>query len=283
MKPSKSFEFTMFDVEEDLKLLTSWADEVSRLVVSKELCPKTGKEHLQGSVVFRRAYRLGQLKKLHPSAHWEPTRCTADKLYIMKKDSELLLNVNNRKQGNRSDLQTVVEDIKDGVQPYDLWKNHTATMIRYSRGILEASRIFGAKGSTTSYPPLRPLLDEWSRSIIIWGEPGVGKSQYALAHFKSALMVSNINDLKSFNKAIHDGIIFDDMSFTHMPREVQIHLVDQDFDRSIRVMYGIMTIPAHTKKIFTTNVCNGLIFLMDGAISRRVKVVEFLKAEVGDS
>ena len=50
-----------------------------------------------------------------------------------------------------------------------------------------------------------------------------------------------------------DGIVLDDMSFAHLPRETIIHLLDWDVDRSIHCRYNCAYIPHGTRKIFTTN------------------------------
>lgn len=74
----------------------------------------------------------------------------------------------------------------------------------------------------------------------------------------------------------HDGIVFDDMSFAHMPITAVIHLLDTEFERDIHVRYGTVNIPANTKKIFTYNTNNP--FLSDDvheqaqldAVNRRI-------------
>lgn len=87
--------------------------------------------------------------------------------------------------------------------------------------------------------------------------------------------MSHIDDLLKFDPKKHEGIIFDDMDFKHVPRTAQIHLVDTDFERSIHCRYACARIPAKTKKIFTTNEFNGGIFLInDPAIARRIKAIE---------
>jgi len=112
-------------------------------------------------------------------------------------------------------------------------------------------------GSATPGDFLRgPLIPTQGKSIFIRGGSGLGKTHFALAHFATPLLVSDIDDLKKFNVHFHDGIVFDDMSFHHVPPEKVIHLVDQDFQRSIRCRHSNSTIPANTKKIFTHNDSN---------------------------
>lgn len=115
-------------------------------------------------------------------------------------------------------------------------------------------------------------------SLILWGESGIGKTQFAKALLPGALLASHIDDLRSFDPGTHNGIIFDDMDFAHTPRTSQIHLVDFDEDRSIHCRYDVAFIPAGTQKIFTTNEAGGrIVDLRDAAIKRRVRVVELIK------
>jgi len=108
-------------------------------------------------------------------------------------------------------------------------------------------------GVTTPGDFLRgPLIRTPGKSIFIRGGSGLGKTYFALAHFRNPLLVSDIDDLKKF-RSDHDGIVFDDMSFLHRPPESVIHLVDQDFERSIRCRHANAVVPANTAKIFTHN------------------------------
>jgi len=83
-------------------------------------------------------------------------------------------------------------------------------------------------------------------------------------------MVSHIDQLAFYDAVQYEGILFDDMSFTHLPRTAQIHIADQDDNRYIHIRYGMAFIPAHTLKIITSNVFD--VFAEDNAIRRRIKV-----------
>lgn len=93
------------------------------------------------------------------------------------------------------------------------------------------------------------------KSTLICGATKMGKTHFACAHFKNPLVVSNFEKIKKLTPD-NDGIIFDDMSFRHWPPETVIHLLDQDFERQFKVLYGTTTIPANTPKIFTNNLHN---------------------------
>lgn len=98
-----------------------------------------------------------------------------------------------------------------------------------------------------------PLPLPAGKSLFLHGPSRVGKTHYACAHFQNPLLVCDMDDLKSFKPTKHDGIVFDDMSFLHIPPEKVIHLVDQEFARTIRCRHTNAALPAFTPKIFTHN------------------------------
>jgi len=78
------------------------------------------------------------------------------------------------------------------------------------------------------------------------------------------------------------GLIFDDMSFVHLPREAQIHLVDVFDDTQIHCRYNHVEIPAGTPRIITTNLLPSQIFKWDEeAIRRRCTSWNLIKTKAG--
>ena len=114
--------------------------------------------------------------------------------------------------------------------------------------------------------------EAWNlRSLVLYGESGVGKTNWAKWHMPlPSLFVSHLDCLKDYDPGFHKSIIFDDVSFLHMPREAQIHIVDTFDPRSIHCRYRVANVPAKTPKCFTAN---RRILLDDPAINRRTHVV----------
>ncbi len=273
----KTWDLTLNNyTETELEKLKLWESEVTRMVVAKETGEKNGTPHLQIRVTFRRAYRFTAIKKLMPRASLGITMCEQDSLYQMKVDESsdhVVINVDNRKQGKRSDLDSAIEDAKAGKSARYMWENHTTAMVRYEKGLKRCRDVLSATPIRGDYSlsqfAWNPITD-WTKTHIIMGPAGCGKTEFAKAHFENPLFCTHMDDLLDFDE--HDGIIFDDMSISHMPRTAQIHLVDQDNPRSIHCRYARAQIPAGTKKIFT---CNEMCMnIYDEAISRRVTVTE---------
>lgn len=276
---SKTFKFVLNNWTEKEKEFFCNID-CTRIAFGEEV-GDSGTPHLQGFVTFSRNYRITALKKLNNRCHWEIAKCL-DWNYEIKElnnGGEVFIK-DNRKSGHRTDLDDVVAAVKNGATVTELWEQHSKTMIRYHKGICEMKRVLNQrrveikfKLSDFSWEP----INDWSKTQILWGLPGVGKTSFAIAHFENPLVVRHLDQLLQLSEE-HDGIIFDDMDFRHLPRTTQIHLVDIELDSSIHCRYNCAVIPKNTKKIICTNELQGeCIAIDDGAVKRRVTVTEVVK------
>jgi len=112
MAQGKSWEITINNyTDQDINWVM--AQEVSSCCISKEV-GEEGTPHLQGRMTFKRQYRLAQLKKLHPTAHWEVSKALQDNNYYKKLGSELVREVIAGKGGRRTDLEEIREELEAG-------------------------------------------------------------------------------------------------------------------------------------------------------------------------
>lgn len=212
------------------------------------------------------------MKAVWPKVHWERTIAPLEAFRYCKKEDKDAWTLDNRHQGARTDLAELVEAMHAGECTRDLWRDHTATMIRFHKGVEAGIAALRLKPTVPRFQDFRwDEITDWSKSHIIVGETGIGKTEYAKRHFPGGcLMISRVDELKKFDPTVHEGIVFDDMEFMRLTREEQIHLVDIDEDRTIGNRYVDAFIPAGTKKIFT---CNRLPIFSDfPEINRRVEV-----------
>lgn len=271
------FTINNYTQDDEQRLEDLFPDKVDYIIYGLEK-GEAGTPHIQGYLELKKRARLSGVKLLiGPRAHAEPRRGTSIQAseYCKKEgDYRELGQASSPQPGRRTDLDRVVQDIRDGATLQDLWSNHPKSMIMYTRGIKEAHRSLRERSPITTYElsSFRWQLGEF-KVTILWGEPGIGKTEFARAVLPKALFVSHIDDLGRLDET-YTGIIFDDMNFTHLPRTAQIHLVDWTQTRSIHIRYGTATIPKETQKLFVTNEIDGRIFdLYDNAIARRVEVM----------
>lgn len=126
----------------------------------------------------------------------------------------------------------------------------------------------------STFKPPEGFAMQKSKTLILSGSTGTGKTQFAKAIFSGgALFVRHIDKLKEL--ADENGIIFDDMCFKHWPRESCIHLVDIEEEAQINVKHSMVSIPRGMPRIITTNLNFEELFPEDthGAIARRVQWV----------
>lgn len=110
---------------------------------------------------------------------------------------------------------------------------------------------------------------------VIVGPSGCGKTTYCLRNMtKPVLFVTHVDDLNCYSPRVHKSILFDDMTFTHLHREAQIHLVDRYLPRTVHRRYGTSTIYPGTQVTLTAN--TPPILYGDEAIRRRINLLEMI-------
>lgn len=261
----KSWCFTLNNPVENEPLLDTNICEY--IVYGHEIAPSTGTPHIQGFVVFKDQKRLSAVSKLLPRAFWVGANGTNQQAsdYCKKslKYTEWGALPNEARKRVRDERQTAVSlsalaaptvreamDILAKDLPYE-YLVHGESMERNlkKRKVVPHANLY----PLDSFLHSRLLFG--SKATLIWGPTGTGKTCFALAHFKNPLVVSHIDKLKQLSTD-NDGIVFDDMSFKHWPKESIIHLLDYEISRDINVRYGTVNIPAGVTKVFTHNTRN---------------------------
>lgn len=150
------------------------ADAVRYAVYQLEQAPTTGTIHYQGYVEFHRSVRRSACLRIIESAYWKPAKGSREqnRAYCTKEDGRLDGPWEHGifeplKQGNRTDLIHLKEDLDNNNSLRDIASNHFGSFLRYGRGI-------AAYRAITS-----PPRDFATELRIFYGPAGTGKSHLA--------------------------------------------------------------------------------------------------------
>lgn len=267
--------------QEDFENFNTYLEEgkVTYFIAGREV-GESGTRHIQAYFELPRRLRLSRVKLLWPTGHFELRRGSAEQARdYCRKDGDFLegglISAEVSNQGQRTDLARVARSILDGATIRQIAQEAPDTFIRYYRGMHELYNITRVVHQVSQFHGPWRWNVEVTGTHIFYGASGLGKTEFAKFLLPRALFVTHIDQLTQYDPEVYDGIVFDDMCFLHLPREAQIHLVDQDNDRVLHVRYRTAYIPRNTRKIFTTNIPGGGIFLIaDQAIRRRVSFHE---------
>lgn len=118
----------------------------------------------------------------------------------------------------------------------------------------------------------RPFEEDFSKLIIMKGKAGIGKTQFARAHFSKPLTADQNDDLKNFSPE-YDGIVLDDLSFIHHHINNQKKICDVTVSRSVWARNRDARLTP-CPIIATCNYDQIPFDLTDAAIQRRVRVID---------
>lgn len=253
-------ELEVADTQKLLKLYTKF------YIFQLESGANTSYLHFQGYFELQSKQRISYLKrKLWNDAHFEKAKGTAEQNveYCSKSNTKVdgpwtEGEPRNKGQGARNDLAIIKEKIKAGTPVPDLAEEHFTQWVRYRRAFEEYSSIVNPtviKGkfalSDFAMEPFHSVFPH--KAVHLFGATETGKTQFALAHFQKPLFIRHMDVLGDLNPRVHDGLVFDDMEFDHMPPTAVIHLLDLDMPSDIHIRYKTAFIPAGFPRIFTSN------------------------------
>lgn len=121
-------------------------------------------------------------------------------------------------------------------------------------------------------------LIEWfnferdEKTLFLSGPSGVGKTEGIINLLKdfNPILITDVNALKDL-KPEHKAIIFDDIDWFNIPREVKIHLLNKTRSSSIKIIYQTVKLPNSLVKAVISNNPEDLVG--DKAIMRRIRHV----------
>lgn len=195
--------------------------DMKYLIVGRETCPDTGKQHFQCYVQFRKSIRLTTAKKyFSDKAHLEPAMGTPEQASeYCKKEGNFSEFGELDKPGKRNDLLAAKTFIDSGATSVQVASEYFAVAARHYK--------FFDYYKQLKLPTDRTVFDK-SYCTILWGDPGSGKSRTAYAC--DSYQVLQYDPRSRFWSAAWDGskrIIVDDVCpATFSPRELWLNILD---------------------------------------------------------
>lgn len=216
---SRKWCFTYFwDEEEedpDLTVFDDW--ECDYLIVGRETCPATGREHLQGYVRFKSARARGGIARLMPAAHFEPCKGNEQQnIDYCSKEGRVILEQGQREapreQGKRNDIITVRAMIVAGAGMHDV--------------VMQCNSYQGIRVAETMLKYIETVRTWMPRVVWLWGPTGCGKSKWAFDRYPNA-WVSGVDGRWFEGYDAHEEVIIDDFRSTWCPFHVLLRLLDR--------------------------------------------------------
>lgn len=169
---SRTWCFTLnnYTAEEESQLLTSLNHGVSYLIMGKEV-GEEGTPHLQGYLELSNKKSMRSLKTLLDvqRIHLEIRRGSQQQAIVYcKKEGNWSEEGTPMRQGNRTDLAAIQEEIKEGKTESDIAENHFAQWVVYRRSFAAYRNLLRSR--TRREPP---------QVIVLQGSTGTGKTRYA--------------------------------------------------------------------------------------------------------
>lgn len=177
-------------------------DTVLVLVVGRETAD-TGTHHLQGHIAFTSPKRFAAVKALISDAiHVEASKAWKASLTYCRKDGDMLIDIDKRSQGKRTDLDVVADALLSGSSTRAVALDHPSTYIKYHSGIERLSRV------------IQPSLVEFTSTtvLVLLGPTGCGKTRYCTSFnpFRVSLPSTDLQPLWFDGYAAEDSILLDD-------------------------------------------------------------------------
>lgn len=264
------------------------------MIAQKEVCPSTGREHWQVFVQYKNRVRASIVSKVFPSGKWRNApmakgATVQDNIdYCSKGDSKLeahrtwgTLPVHKAKS---SKLALAIQAMKDGASKHKIAHDFAEVYVHHGKKLDHWQQVYNtpigtAKYTLAEFPDWEPITD-FTNTIVLYGKSNIGKSQFARAHFKAPLVITQIDRLADLDyPRTHDGLIIDDCPIAKWSRERQMALTGVETDGHIRILYQSKTIPAGCPRVVVSNYDGWDVFgdnRSDGSVTRRSRLYHFI-------
>ena len=201
-------DFTAEHVEKLKDLVQSGAAKY--LVFQHEICPSSGKEHLQGYIEWPTTGRWNKINTIVGfNAHIEKRRGTPQQAadYCKKEDTRkrgtqpFEAGVLSLGQGARSDLLDIQTQLNSGTKTSAIARTNFASWTKYHKAFDKYQEI------------IVPPRSRCTVSIVLWGESDSGKTRTVRGVFPDAYWISVGNGGVWWDKyEQHEAVVFDEFT-----------------------------------------------------------------------
>lgn len=243
MSRSRNWTYTLNNYcDEDIAL-------VRGLVTTYHVCGRevgdSGTPHLQGYIELEMQTTLSALKKKLPKAHLEVAKGNADqnKAYCTKEKDVLLETGKPKRQGKRTDIDAVRENLADGAN---------------MRAVVETARSLQSIRMAEIYLTYHEEKRDW-KPLVKWyhGATGTGKTKQAYADSVDPFICGETNKWwQGYDK--HEHVIIDDFRKDFIKFHELLKLLDRyaylveckGGSRQLLAKQIIITSPYHPKQVY---------------------------------
>lgn len=253
---TRAFSWTLFDYEEHMPAIMRIIEELNGeghseikfLAFQEEVCPDTGRPHLQGYAIFHKKMRYVQAARLLPgNGHCENRKGTHEEMleYVTKDSTRkeggqrIVAGVEPR-PGTRSDLVSIKARLDQGAKEAEIADEFFGQWVRYHKAFV---RYRGIKLPNRNFPTF---------TQVYWGPPGTGKTRAAFDEAgPDAYWLPKPNGSRVFWDGYEgeEHVVIDEF-FGWMPRDLMCRICDR---YPFRVETKGGSVPFVAKKIWITS------------------------------
>lgn len=256
--------------EELLKRLVS--DSVATyLVYGREGKGEGETPHLQGYIEFGSKRAFSRVRaSLPPGTHIERRQGTAaEAAAYCKKEGDFYEAGRISRQGRRSDLEVIREEIKEGASELQIADNHFAQWVQYRRSFAEYRNLLHL-----DRPKPVPFIH------VLWGPSGVGKSRY-VRHMHPDESIWNWGGDRWFDGYNGQSVaLFDDFDGTGLEFRMLLRVLDR-YELQVPVKGGF--VDWKPRRIYITSNRDPRFWFQgeDSApLLRRFTIVDFIREDI---
>jgi len=173
---TRAFRFAWFLAELTWAFIYNILDTVvcQYIVYQDEICPRTGRRHVQGYVYFANGKTLERVRAIFQGAGVKTCQRSPaeNKAYCTKLESRREGGRARERgelpdQGARSDIHDARKDIENGMDDFDMFVKYGILWARYGQVLIRHRSAM-----------VKPR-DFWTITLTLWGKTGIGKSARA--------------------------------------------------------------------------------------------------------